>query len=101
MNLDEYVAKSPANEPASHAASEGPPTRRGYRHALLDARLEAGLTQKQLAERAGMKQSVIARLEAGGRTPTLETMRRLAAALNLDFVVTATGAVETRQRDAV
>ncbi|MEQ8814012.1 MAG: helix-turn-helix transcriptional regulator [Thalassobaculum sp.] len=48
--------------------------------ALIDARHDAGLTQAQLAERMGTKQSVIARLENARRLPSLEMVTRYAAA---------------------
>lgn len=57
---------------------------------LIAMRLHAGLTQKELAERIGSKQSVISRIERGLETPSLERMRRIAKAcgvsLNLEFV---------------
>jgi len=48
--------------------------------ALIDARHEAGLTQVQLAERMGTRQSVIARLETARRLPSLDLVTRYAAA---------------------
>lgn len=48
--------------------------------ALIDARHAAGLTQAQLAERMGTKQSVIARLETARRLPGLDLVTRYAAA---------------------
>jgi transcriptional regulator with XRE-family HTH domain len=47
------------------------------------ARTEAGLTQSNLARRLGVSQPRIARLELPGANPSLETIRRVAAALNL------------------
>ena len=47
---------------------------------LIKARLRAGLTQQQLAERMGTKQSVIARIEAGRPLPSLRTLQRYAQA---------------------
>ena len=44
-------------------------------------RIEQGLTQEELARRAGTKQPSIARLEAGRREPSLAYLRRVAAAL--------------------
>lgn len=47
------------------------------------ARLKLGLTQMELAKRAGTTQSVVARLESGAdrRTPSLDLLGRLAHAL--------------------
>jgi transcriptional regulator with XRE-family HTH domain len=47
----------------------------------------AGLTQRQLADRASMTQSVTARLEAGGTEPTLATLDRVAEALGLELTI--------------
>ena len=48
---------------------------------LIDLRIKRGLSQRQLAQRAGMQQPVIARLE-GGRTASLRTLKRVAEALD-------------------
>ena len=50
-------------------------------------REELGWSQRQLAERAGMTQPGVARFEAGGTTPTLPLLERLAAALGLRLSV--------------
>jgi len=44
---------------------------------VRSARRKAGLTQAELAERAGVTQSVIARLERGGGNPTFLTLERV------------------------
>jgi len=44
-------------------------------------RIRAGLTQKELAERAGVSQSLIARIERGSVDPRLSTLRRILSAL--------------------
>ncbi|MCD8015042.1 MAG: helix-turn-helix domain-containing protein [Lachnospiraceae bacterium] len=49
--------------------------------ALIDARRETGLTQKQLAERTGISQSDISKFENGNGNPSVQTLRRLAAGL--------------------
>ena len=48
--------------------------------AVIQARVTAGLTQEQLAERMNTTQSVIARLESGRTRPSTQTLERLAAA---------------------
>ncbi len=49
--------------------------------AMLKARIEAGLTQAEVAARAGTTQSAIARLEGGRVSPTVETLRKYAKAV--------------------
>lgn len=58
----------------------------------LGARLRAererlGLTQTELAERMETTQPTIARLEADGVTPSLDTLHRAANALGLELIV--------------
>ncbi|MDF1795115.1 MAG: helix-turn-helix transcriptional regulator [Coxiellaceae bacterium] len=48
---------------------------------LVTERLKAKLTQKDIAERMGTTQSVIARLESGAQLPTIKTIERYALAL--------------------
>lgn len=48
--------------------------------ALIEARVRAGLTQEELAERMGTKQPVVARLESGRVSPSAKTLQRFAQA---------------------
>ena len=48
--------------------------------AVINARVTAGLTQEQLAQRMDTTQSVIARLESGRTRPSTQTLERLATA---------------------
>jgi transcriptional regulator with XRE-family HTH domain len=72
---------------------------------LQEARARAGLTQRELARRAGTAQSVVARVERGQTSPTLETLARLlaAAGFNLDMELvprpTADPLIEAFKRD--
>ena len=56
--------------------------------AVRSRREELGWSQRQLAERAGMTQPGVARFEAGGTTPTIPVLERLANALGLRLSVT-------------
>jgi len=47
---------------------------------LIAARVRAGLTQAEVAERMGTSQSVIARLESGVRMPSVNTLLKFAKA---------------------
>ena len=52
---------------------------------LREARLRAGLTQAELARRAGTSQSAIARWESGAVQPSLERLRELIRACGLEL----------------
>jgi hypothetical protein len=52
---------------------------------MKEARLRAGLTQTQLADRLGKAQSVIARWERDEVSPSLETLREVVRACDLEL----------------
>ena len=52
---------------------------------LREARLRAGLSQYELAERCGRKRGVIARWEQGTVAPSLETLIELVRACGFDL----------------
>lgn len=49
--------------------------------AVISARLTCNMTQKELAERSGLRQSNISRIENGSASPTVDTLSRIAAGL--------------------
>ena len=55
--------------------------------AIINARKNAGLTQKQLSKRTGIAQSDISKLESGDGNPSLKTLKRLATAMNTTLKV--------------
>ena len=54
---------------------------------VIRARIERGLTQKQLADKLHTRQSVISRVEGANTTPSLSFLKRLAAAFNTTLQV--------------
>ena len=56
-------------------------------HLVREARRRAGLTQSELAERAGTTQSAVARTERGMTTPSLEQLSKLVRAAGFDIEV--------------
>ncbi len=58
--------------------------------AIIDARKESGLTQKELAEKTGIAQGDISKIEKGLANPSLKTLKRLAIGmgkvLKIEFV---------------
>ena len=55
--------------------------------AVLKARIEKGLTQNELAEKVGTKQSAIARLESGSANPSIGFLQKVAEALGADLQI--------------
>ena len=64
-----YAAEYRAMEPEFAIARE-----------LIRARNAAGMTQEQVAERMGTKQTVVARLKSGRAKPSTRTLERYAEA---------------------
>lgn len=58
--------------------------------AIVDARVSQNLTQMQLAERSGINQADISKLENGTRNPSINLLKRLAdgmdMALKIEFI---------------
>lgn len=51
--------------------------------AISDARISQNLTQKELAERTGINQADICKLENGSRNPSLNLLKRLADGMGM------------------
>ncbi len=54
---------------------------------VREARRRAGITQAELAERAGVPKSTVGRIESGARTPSTEMVERLVRATGLNVSV--------------
>lgn len=52
---------------------------------IIGGRIAQGLTQAQLAERTGIRQSNLSRLEGGSCNPSLEMMNRVARGLGMEL----------------
>jgi transcriptional regulator with XRE-family HTH domain len=55
--------------------------------ALREARRVANLTQRQLAQRAGVPQATVGRIEAGFTTPRVDTLETLLRAVGKELSV--------------
>jgi HTH-type transcriptional regulator/antitoxin HipB len=87
--MSEHVRWEPRRGRDSEAVRAGyEAAKRAYElgQAVRARRLELGMSQTELAERAGMTQSAVSRLEAGGTVPTIGVLERLAAALSAELV---------------
>lgn len=91
MKHRDYVARREAQDPESRTARKTLEPEFEFRKALITARTNAGLTQAELAARAGTKQPAIARLERGETRPSYDMLQRLSTALNVSCAITPGG----------
>ena len=56
-------------------------------NSLIKARVESGLTQSQLSERSGINQANISKIENGVYNPTVNILRKLAEAMNMELKI--------------
>ena len=85
--LGETVEESSAYVEAGHAFALG--------QAVYDRRTELGLSQAELARRAGMTQPQISIIEGGDSVPTLPLLTRLAKALDASLSIDLDGDTST------
>jgi len=91
---------SPIGSTAAEASGRRARRSAGYRDArerlapyeqlariVIRRRLDLGLTQEQLAERMGTSHSAISRIESGQHSTSVQTLQRLADALEMRFVM--------------
>src|SRR5215213_798799 len=83
--LDEHL-----HDPEFRAEWERLAPAREVANWLIGYRADHGLTQTALARLLGMSLPAIARLESGDHLPTLQTLMRLAEALDLEILLTMT-----------
>lgn len=59
--------------------------------AVYDRRVELGISQSELARRAGMTQPQVSKLELGGTVPTVPLLARLARAMDSELSLKLVG----------
>ena len=80
LDWDDYK-KELLKDPKVRAALKETELEYQVARALIKARIEKGLTQKQLAHKMKTKQSAISRLESANSVPSLNSLRKVAQAL--------------------
>jgi DNA-binding XRE family transcriptional regulator len=86
MNHDE-AKKLLVNNPDVKSEYDGLEPIYEIRKQLIELRLQQGLSQKDLAEIIGTKQSAISRLENGSYNPSIDFLSKLAHALGKEIQV--------------
>ena len=84
-DLDKYHEEQMAKGPEYAAAYRALQPEYDIIDALITARAEGNLTQRELAERCGMRQSALARIESGTANPTLKTLKQLAEGMGKEL----------------
>lgn len=74
------LKKQCLKDPEFKAAYEGMAAEFELASAVIEARAVADLTQEQLADRMGAKQSLVARIESGSHNTTIKTLLLVAEA---------------------
>lgn len=62
---------------------------------LIAYRADEEISQRQLAERLGMRQPAVARLEAADHVPSYETLGKIASLLGIEFTISIAPAHRT------
>jgi ribosome-binding protein aMBF1 (putative translation factor) len=90
LNYDEFMEPRRAKLTAQELARRDV-LAQAYSMAMqvIELRERHGLTQKQLAERCGLDQADISRIERGAVSPTARTLQRIADALDADLRLVA------------
>ena len=94
--LDELLADGEAASPGFAVRVEAQTQARIILRRLIERRRAMRLSQADLAARTGMQQSVIARLETGGRDPKLATVLIYAAAVGMAIEACETERIQRR-----
>lgn len=97
--LDQYIAKRSDRDPAFAEALQESGVQIDFGLWVAHLRKVRGWTQKQLAEAVGMAQAAVARIERGGRMPSLYTAQRFARALNASVIINPTGHIRLADCD--
>ena len=89
MTLKEYKEKRVQDPEFAEAYVEMQPEMNVIR-AMIDARLSLNMSQKELAEKTGIAQAEISKLENGTRNPSIKLLQRLADGMGMVMNVTFT-----------
>ena len=84
---DELITEQLRTDPEFRAEWERTALARAVAVAIVRYRADHDLSQRELAERLGMKQPQVARLELGDVNPSMDTLMRISAQLRIEFTI--------------
>ena len=85
MNFKEYKENALQSDPALHEEYKALEPEYEIIDQIIKARLEQNMTPQELAEKIGIKQSNISRLESGDYNPSLDFLKKVAAGLDKEL----------------
>ena len=87
MSNWEDLEKELLSDPATKREFDKLAPRYAVISTIIEARIKKGLTQKDVADKIGTKQSAIARLEAGNTNPTIDFLEKIASVLGAKLTI--------------
>ena len=84
--FNDYL-KEQLQDPEFQREYEALQPERAVIQAIIDARRQSGLTQKELSDRTGIAQGDISKLENGNANPSIRTLQRLASGMGMTLRV--------------
>ena len=84
---DELLTEQLRTDPEFRAEWERTALARAVAVAIVRYRAEHELSQRDLAQRLGMKQPQVARLELGEVNPSMDTLMRISSRLEIEFTI--------------
>jgi transcriptional regulator with XRE-family HTH domain len=87
LKTNDEILQEELQDPEFRAEWERTALARAVALAVVRYRGDRGLSQRNLAERLGMKQPQVARLELGEVNPSMETLMRVSAQLGIEFTI--------------
>jgi transcriptional regulator with XRE-family HTH domain len=87
LKTNDEILQEELQDPEFRAEWERTALARAVALAIVRYRGDHGLSQRDLAERLGMKQPQVARLELGEVNPSMETLMRVSGQLGIEFTI--------------
>ena len=85
-DLKRYIEQQ-MKDPAFRVEYEASETEYQLTRSLIAARMASNMTQKELADKSGVRQSNISRIESGSCSPTIATLQALAEGLGKKLII--------------
>jgi transcriptional regulator with XRE-family HTH domain len=87
LKTNDEILQEELQDPEFRSEWERTALARAVALAIVRYRGDHGLSQRDLAERLGMKQPQVARLELGEVNPSMETLMRVSGQLGIEFTI--------------